>query len=392
VVDAFSRECAALLARKQFRGEDVVEELSRVQAERGLPQVISVDNGSEFTSRALDHWAYWNQVKLDFSRPGKPTDNAHVEAFHASLRRECLSQHCFVDLQDAQQTLDTWREDYNNHRPHSSLGQLPPVHFRKRRALHSHPPEASNLTPLVDQSWGADHGSSGAFTLSNLAIKVMPQKEKQMLEHKILFLGPNDSSLLTWLQEQGENVFQTSEALTPQFVDDNAFTFLVSYGYRHILRRPILDRFPNRAINLHISYLPWNRGADPNFWSFIEDTPKGVTIHYLDEGIDTGDICVQQEVEIDSKIDTLATSYQKLHSRIQDLFEHHWSAIKAGTCQRQKQAGRGSLHKLKDKASLAHLLTSGWETPVSMLEEYAAETRISKQFWEKYNSEIENLG
>ena len=130
VVDAFSRECVALVARKSFRGEDVAQMLGNAGAERGLPQVIAVDNGSEFTSRALDHWAYWNQVKLDFSRPGKPTDNAHVEAFHASLRRECLSQHWFVDLADAQQTLDAWREDYNNHRPHSSLGQLPPVHFR----------------------------------------------------------------------------------------------------------------------------------------------------------------------------------------------------------------------------------------------------------------------
>ena len=84
---------------------------------------------TEFTSRALDHWAYWNQVKLDFSRPGKPTDNPFIEAFNGSLRRECLSQHWFVDLDDAQRTLQTWKKEYNNVRPHSSLQDRTPAHF-----------------------------------------------------------------------------------------------------------------------------------------------------------------------------------------------------------------------------------------------------------------------
>lgn len=130
VIDAFTRECVALHAQHGFRGEDVARVLSGAGDGRSLPEVIAVDNGAEFTSTALDHWAYWNRVKLDFSRPGKPTDNAVVESFNASLRRECLSQHWFIDLADAQGTLDVWREDYNNHRPHSSLGNQTPVHFR----------------------------------------------------------------------------------------------------------------------------------------------------------------------------------------------------------------------------------------------------------------------
>jgi putative transposase len=84
---------------------------------------------------ALDHWAYWNRVQLDFSRPGKPVDNAFVEAFDVSLGRECLSQHWFVGLEEARAILDGWREDYNNHRPHSSLGQLPPARYRAGRSL-----------------------------------------------------------------------------------------------------------------------------------------------------------------------------------------------------------------------------------------------------------------
>ena len=112
-----------------FRGSDVARILGSAGATRGLPERIRVDHGTEFTSKALDHWAYWNRVELDFIRPGKPTDNPFIEACNATLRRECLSQHWFVSLEDAQMTLDRWKEDYNNTRPHSSLDNQPPAHF-----------------------------------------------------------------------------------------------------------------------------------------------------------------------------------------------------------------------------------------------------------------------
>jgi putative transposase len=83
--------------------------------------------GTEFTSKALDHWAYWNKVELNFSRPGKPGDNAHIEAFNSVVRRECLSQHWFLDLEDAQGELDRWRLDYNTVRPHGSLRRSTPA-------------------------------------------------------------------------------------------------------------------------------------------------------------------------------------------------------------------------------------------------------------------------
>jgi len=145
VVDVFSRECVALVAKTSFRAEDVCRILSEAGERRGkLPECITVDNGSEFTSKALDHWAYWNRVRLDFSRPGKPMDNGHVEAFNGSLRRECLSQHWFLDLDDAREILSRWREDYNNVRPHSSLGHLPPVHFRAGGAFTPAPERLEN--------------------------------------------------------------------------------------------------------------------------------------------------------------------------------------------------------------------------------------------------------
>jgi len=177
----------------------------------------------------------------------------------------------------------------------------------------------------------------------------------------------------------------------PEFIDSNSIGFLVSYGYRHILRKNILDLFTNNAINLHISYLPWNKGADPNFWSFVEDTPKGITIHYLDEGVDTGDIIVQEKVEFDTDHETLTTSYEKLQIAIQKLFKQNWQDIKSEKCKRQKQVGKGSLHKVKDKENLSHFLIDGWNTSLSVLEEYAAETQMSQQFWGKYDSEIEEI-
>ena len=132
MVDPFTRECMALVPQARFRGDDVVAVLQAAVAAGGKPAVITVENGTEFTSKALDAWAYWNGVQLAFSRPGKPVDNTLVEAFHGSLRRECLSQHWFISHAEAERLLTAWKEDYNNTRPHSSLQDEPPAHFRAR--------------------------------------------------------------------------------------------------------------------------------------------------------------------------------------------------------------------------------------------------------------------
>lgn len=195
------------------------------------------------------------------------------------------------------------------------------------------------------------------------------------MKETILFLGPEQSPLLAWLREQGEEVRQSAEKVVGSDDLVRASEFLVSYGYRHILRKDVLDRFPGRAVNLHISLLPWNRGADPNFWSFIDGTPKGVTIHLLDEGIDTGDILYQKEVALDSAQETLASSYDRLQGAIQDLFKGHWPDIRAGRSPRRKQAGAGTLHRIRDREPLSHLLTEGWNTPVTVLENWGARRR-----------------
>lgn len=131
LIDVYSRECIALEAATSFRGDDVARLLSDAGEREGeLPNIIQCDNGTEFTSKALDHWAYWNKVQLDFSRPGKPVDNSICEAFNGSLRRECLTRHWFASVAEARVVLQAWKHDYNNERPHTSLGLQPPVAFR----------------------------------------------------------------------------------------------------------------------------------------------------------------------------------------------------------------------------------------------------------------------
>jgi putative transposase len=121
IVDTFSRFSPALEPRFTFRGADVVEVLERVGRQVGFPATIRVDQGTEFVSRDLDLWAYQRGVTLDFSRPGKPTDNAFIEAFNSRFRAECLNAHWFMSLADAQKKLEDWRKYYKRASEHPSV-------------------------------------------------------------------------------------------------------------------------------------------------------------------------------------------------------------------------------------------------------------------------------
>jgi putative transposase len=139
VVDDYSRESLAIEVGQSITGEQVVTVMNRLRAVRGAPKRIRVDNGPEFVSRALDQWAYLHQVTLDFSRPGKPTDNALVESFNGWLRDECLNTNWFLSLDDARRKIEAWRQHYNESRPHTSLGFVPPSVFAQRAAGNGGP-------------------------------------------------------------------------------------------------------------------------------------------------------------------------------------------------------------------------------------------------------------
>lgn len=129
LVDVFTRECLLTHVGQSIKGTDVVYALEQVCSQRGTPETIRVDNGPEFVSKELDLWAYRCGVKLSFSRPGKPTDNPHIESFNGSFREECLQTHWFLSLEDATMKIESWRKDYNEFRPHSSLGYKTPAEF-----------------------------------------------------------------------------------------------------------------------------------------------------------------------------------------------------------------------------------------------------------------------
>jgi putative transposase len=139
IVDAYSKVSPAIDVRARYTGADVVATLDRVCAEYGMPKSIRVDNGPEFISRNLDLWAYMNNVTLDFSRPGKPTDNSFVEAFNGKVRAECIDQNWFLSLTDAQVKCESFRHDYNTQRPHSSIGNKTPSEFMKSIGYPSRP-------------------------------------------------------------------------------------------------------------------------------------------------------------------------------------------------------------------------------------------------------------
>ncbi len=129
VVDNVSKVSPAIEAAFSIKGEAVVAVLDRLKATVGVPKRLAVDNGPEFISKALDAWAYQNGVALEFSRPGKPTDNAFVESFNGHFRQECLDQHWFASLEEARQIIETWRIEYNTERPHQALKYGTPTDF-----------------------------------------------------------------------------------------------------------------------------------------------------------------------------------------------------------------------------------------------------------------------
>jgi putative transposase len=137
LTDDFTREALAIEVDTSLSGIRVTRVLDRLKIERGLPLEIHSDNGPEFISKAVEQWAYENGVEWRFITPGKPTENAYIESFNARFRDECLNENWFLTLADARQKIEQWRQDYNQRRPHSSLGYRTPNEFAQKMASMS---------------------------------------------------------------------------------------------------------------------------------------------------------------------------------------------------------------------------------------------------------------
>ena len=178
---------------------------------------------------------------------------------------------------------------------------------------------------------------------------------------KIILLGSENINFSKKIEKLGDEVISTEKELHH---DDKILEwadFILVYSYRFIISEEIIKRFEYKIVNMHISYLPRNRGADPNMWSIIDNTPKGVSIHYIDVGIDTGPIILQKIVEI-SLEDTLRQSYEKLQDSIQKLLLENWENIKKGTLVSFQHKEKGTHHFSKDSIKIKENLFDGWDT------------------------------
>lgn len=168
------------------------------------------------------------------------------------------------------------------------------------------------------------------------------------------------------LKENGDDVFTYTKKLTVDIVKQKKINFIVSDRARFLIEKDILDLLPKKIINLHPSYLPWNRGYHPNLWSIYNNSPHGVSIHYIDEGIDTGDILAQIRLNY-CQNETLKDSYNRCRYFMVKLFEMFWPLIRNDSIKPIIQKKNdGDLHFKKDFKKIEHLLTNGWDTKIKI--------------------------
>ena len=189
----------------------------------------------------------------------------------------------------------------------------------------------------------------------------------------VLLLTPYPESLSSTILDSEDTYIVKSDPIDLRFCLDNKIDFLVSYGYRYIINQSILNEFPLKAVNLHISFLPRSRGAHPNFWSIVEGSVTGVTIHLLDSGLDTGNILIQREVYIDKDFHTFATSYQLLCSEIERLFSRNWVYIRRSESCGWCQQGEVTYHRAAEIDEWIDCLPQMWDTPIRLFQQLAAQ-------------------
>lgn len=198
---------------------------------------------------------------------------------------------------------------------------------------------------------------------------------------KILLLSNNDNvnALKKRFIEMGEEVILRHDRVTVNLIEEINPEFVVVYNYRSIIREDVISLMGNRIINLHTSYLPWNKGSSPNIWSFIDDTPKGVTIHRLEKGLDKGKILLQKELFFDEEKETLCTTYEKLNEEIVSLLCENWDDIKSGKIPLKEQEGEGSYHRTADLEEILGGSRIDYSMTVKDFKEFIARRRKEKK-------------
>ena len=182
---------------------------------------------------------------------------------------------------------------------------------------------------------------------------------------KVLILSPYPENILGSFHNEGDEYIIYNNRLELDFIIKNEIDFIVSYGYKFIISEKVINSMKNAIINLHISFLPFNRGCYPNLWSHIDLSPAGVSIHKIDKGIDTGDVLLRKKVLIKPDEHNFLSSYKLLKSNLEDLFNENWKHLRLDKLSKIYHNEKGSYHnKLQGDAILAKL-PHGWETNIS---------------------------
>lgn len=189
----------------------------------------------------------------------------------------------------------------------------------------------------------------------------------------ILLLSNNDNvKLLKDKLDKDCEVVLYHDKVTPEYIKELNPEIVISYNYSHIVKEDVIDLMGDKIINMHCSLLPWNKGASPNLWSFIDDTPKGVTIHVLEKGLDTGRLLLQEEVTFDEETETLASSYNKLQETIVDLLVSNLEDIMDGNIVPTEQKGEGSYHRTSDLKALLNGREIDYNMTIKQFKEFIA--------------------
>lgn len=198
--------------------------------------------------------------------------------------------------------------------------------------------------------------------------------ENRRFGGRILFLTNNINAieLFEWIENRCESYIYSGK-LTVELLNRINPSLVVSYNYSHIVSHECIDVVNEHIVNMHISYLPYNRGASPNLWSFIDDTPKGVTIHMMSAGLDEGDILYQKELQFDVSKETFESTHRILNNEICSLFKEHWGEIVSGEYikKRRRAIGKGSYHSMRDLKELQSKIIFDWSDNIAdFLEKY----------------------
>ena len=183
---------------------------------------------------------------------------------------------------------------------------------------------------------------------------------------KVLLLSPYPENIIKILEKNHDQFLIYNQEINIDFLRKNKIDFIVSYGYKFIIKENIINQFRGKLINLHISFLPYNRGSYPNLWSHLEDSPCGVSIHKINEGIDKGEILLQKQIKFDTRKHTFKSSYLILREEIEKLFKINWQLLKKDKIKSISISTKGSYRNKKEGDDIVRLFKDGWDTKIEL--------------------------